>query len=176
MDALNRLTSKSDRGPAGTPGALRGCEALPSDNNIWRAGLPVLSGEKVTLRELKTSDAPSLFTMLTSEEVARFISPPPPSPEGFEQFIGSYLRRRAAGVACSYAVTLRGFDTAIGVFQIREIEQWFSTAEWGFAIGSPFWGTGVFRESAELLLDFAFERLGAHRLEARAAAYNGRAN
>jgi RimJ/RimL family protein N-acetyltransferase len=45
--------------------------------------------------------------------------------------------------------------------------QWFSTAEWGFAVGSAFWGTGVFRESAELLLAFAFETIGVHRLEAR---------
>ncbi|PYR28662.1 MAG: hypothetical protein DMF92_13690 [Acidobacteria bacterium] len=43
----------------------------------WQRGLPVLTGESVTLRELRTSDAPSLFAMLTSEEVSRFISPPP---------------------------------------------------------------------------------------------------
>src|SRR5207249_1114361 len=50
------------------------------------------------------------------------------------------------------------------------------TAEWGFAIGSPFWGTGVFQESAELVLEFTFETMGVHRLEARAAVLNGRGN
>jgi ribosomal-protein-serine acetyltransferase len=34
----------------------------------------------------------------------------------------------------------------------------------------------VFQEGAELALDFAFETLGAHRLEARAAIKNGRGN
>jgi ribosomal-protein-alanine N-acetyltransferase len=52
----------------------------------------------------------------------------------------------------------------------------FETAEWGFAIGSDFWGTGVFSDSAELVLEFAFETLGVHRLEARAAIQNGRGN
>ena len=60
------------------------------------------------------------------------------------------------------------------VFQVRELEPEFATAEWGFAIGSAFWGTGVFRASADLVLDFAFETLGVHRLEARAAVRNGR--
>jgi ribosomal-protein-alanine N-acetyltransferase len=71
-------------------------------------------------------------------------------------------------------VTLRGFDTAIGLFQVREMERGFGTAEWGFALGSAFWGTGLFQESAELVLEFAFETLGVHRLEARAALLNKR--
>src|SRR5207244_2493833 len=52
----------------------------------------------------------------------------------------------------------------------------FATAEWGFAIGSTFWGTGVFEDSAEVVLAFAFGFLGVHRLEARAAVVNGRGN
>lgn len=43
----------------------------------WQAALPVLGGNRVTLRDLQLSDAPSLLAMLTTEEVARFISPPP---------------------------------------------------------------------------------------------------
>jgi ribosomal-protein-alanine N-acetyltransferase len=133
----------------------------------WRQQLPTLAGDRVVLRELRTSDAPSLFALLTTEEVARFISPPPSTVEGFERFIAWTLRQRTAGTYACFAVTLKGFDTAIGIF---------GTAEWGFAIGSPFWGTGVFQEGAELLLEFAFETIGVHRLEARAATKNGRGN
>ena len=142
----------------------------------WRTGLPVLSGKRVALRELRMSDAASLFAMLTTEEVARFISPPPSTVEGFERFIAWTLRQRAAGTYVCFAVTLQGFDTAIGILQVRETEPGFNTAEWGFAIGSPFWGTGVFEESAELVLGFVFDTIGVHRLEARAAVRNGRGN
>ena len=148
-------------------------EVVSSD---WRDRLPVLSGTQVTLRELRTSDAASLFTMLTTEEVSRFISPPPSTVEGFGRFIGWTIRQRSAGSYACYAVTLKGFDTAIGIFQIRETEPGFGTAEWGFALGSAFWGTGVFQESAELVLEFAFDTIGVHRLEARAAVLNGRGN
>src|SRR5262245_61910967 len=149
-----------------TPQAQTTTAVVTSD---WRDRLPVLCGSQVTLRELRTSDAGSLFAMLTTEEVARFISPPPSTLEGFERFIAWTLRQRAAGTYACYAVTLKGFDTAIGIFQVRETEPSFGTAEWGFAIGSPFWGTGIFQEGAQLVLEFAFDTIGVHRLEARAA-------
>jgi RimJ/RimL family protein N-acetyltransferase len=148
--------------------------AVPSASPDWRQGLPVLAGRQVVLRELRASDAASLFALLTTEEVARFISPPPTTAEGFERFIAWTLRQRAAGAYVCFAVTVRGSDTAIGIFQVRELERGFGTAEWGFAIGLPFWGTGVFLEGAELVLEFTFETLRVHRLEARAALLNGR--
>ena len=142
----------------------------------WRGGLPLLRGDFVTARELRPSDAPSLYALLTAEEVARFVSPPPTAVDGFERFIDWTRRQRAAGTVACFAVTLRGFDTAIGIIQVRRLEPGFGTAEWGFMIGSAFWGTGVFEESARLVLDFVFDTLGVQRLEARAAELNGRGN
>lgn len=142
----------------------------------WRQSLPVLTGTMVTLRELRLSDAPSLLAMLSTEEVSRFISPPPTTVEGFERFIAWTHRERAAGNYVCFAVVPHGMDTAIGIFQVRQLEPGFATAEWGFAIGSAFWGTGVFVDAARMLVNFAFEVVGTHRLEARAAVANGRGN
>jgi len=142
----------------------------------WRQALPVLAGSMVTLRELRLSDAPSLLTMLSTEEVARFISPPPTTVEGFERFIAWTHRERAAGNYVCFAVVPHGMDCAIGIFQVRQLEPGFATAEWGFAIGSAFWGTGVFLDGARLVVNFAFDTIGTHRLEARAAVANGRGN
>jgi RimJ/RimL family protein N-acetyltransferase len=142
----------------------------------WRSGLPVLTGRRVTLRELHASDAASLFAMLTTEEVSRFISPPPTTVEGFERFIAWTIRMREFGTYACFAVTIDGGDTAIGIFQLRELEPGFATAEWGFAIGSEYWGCGHFIDGAELVVQFAFETVGVHRLEARASVKNGRGN
>src|SRR4029450_3441948 len=148
--------------------------AAPVVTSNWQQGLPTLAGEQVILRELRASDACSLHALLTTEEVSRFISPPPTTVEGFERFIAWALRQRAAGTYARYAVRGHGSDTAIGLFQVREMERGFGTAEWGFALGSSFWGTGLFQESAELVLEFVFDTLGVHRLEARAALLNKR--
>ena len=142
----------------------------------WKTGLPVLTGTRITLRELRVSDAPSLLAMLTTEEVSRFISPPPTTIEGFERFITWANRQREAGTYVCFAIVPHGMDTAVGLFQIRELEPGWGTAEWGFALGSAFWGTGMFAEGAQMVLEFAFETIGVHRLEARAAILNGRGN
>jgi [ribosomal protein S5]-alanine N-acetyltransferase len=142
----------------------------------WQRALPTLLGEQVVLRDLRSSDAASLFALLTTEEVSRFISPPPTDVQGFERFIAWAHRQRTAGTYVCFAVTLKGFDTAIGIFQVRQLDPNFNLAEWGFAIGSAFWGSGVFQDGAELVLDFVFGALGVKRLEARAAVANGRGN
>jgi RimJ/RimL family protein N-acetyltransferase len=142
----------------------------------WRQTLPLLNGSRVHLRELRLSDAASLLAMLTTEEVTRFISPPPTTIAGFERFIKWTESQRGAGTYVCFAVCLDEGDSAIGIFQVRQLDASFDTAEWGFAIGSAFWGTGIFCESAVLVLDFVFNTLGVRRLEARAAVQNGRGN
>ncbi len=142
----------------------------------WRQALPVLTGSMVTLRELRLSDAPSLLATLATDEVARFISPPPTTVHGFERFIAWTHRERAAGHYVCFGVVPHGMDAAIGIVQVRQMEPGFATAEWGFAIGSAFWGTGSFIDAAKMVVDFTFDVIGAHRLEARAAVANGRGN
>jgi RimJ/RimL family protein N-acetyltransferase len=140
----------------------------------WRDGLPVLSGSMITLRELRADDAKDLLASLGTAEVTRLISPPPPTVDGFEKFIAWTNRQRVAGRSIAYGVTLRGSDTVIGLLQVRSLTTGFDIAEWGFAIGSDFWGTGIFMDAAQLVLDFAFDVLGVRRLEAKAAVKNGR--
>ena len=156
-----------------TPSTSAASATTTSD---WRQSVPVLTGGLATLRELEVSDAASLCELLTTEEVARFISPPPTTVEGFERFIAWARRERERGTYVCFAVVPHGLTTAVGLFQIRQLEAGFATAEWGFALGSGFWGTGTFMAGAELAVEFAFATLGVRRLEARAAILNGRGN
>ena len=154
----------------------RAVDVSSSRMTDWRQALPMLSNGVLTLRELRMADAEALLELLTSEEVSRFISPPPTTVEGFERFIAWAQRERSAGRYICFAVVPDGMDTAIGIFQVRQLDPTFTTAEWGFAIGRAFWGSGVFASAARLTIDFSFETVGIHRLEARAAVANGRGN
>jgi len=142
----------------------------------WTTGLPVLKGRRLMLRELVTTDALSLLSMLSTEEVAKFISPPPTTPQGFERFIAWAERERKAGNQFTFGMVPEGCDHAVGLVQVRAIAPRFAVAEWGFAVGSPFWGTGLFLASARMTLDFAFQNTAVNRLEARAVVQNGRGN
>ena len=150
--------------------------ATGATTSDWRNGLPVLAGSNFTLRELRSEDAASLLAMLSTEEVARFISPPPTTVEGFERFIAWTHRERLAGSYICFGIVPKGMEQAVGLFQLRSLEPGFASCEWGFAIGSSYWGTGVFPEAARLVINFAVDVIGAQRLEARAAVANGRGN
>ncbi len=152
--------------------------STPSRNRAvtWRGGLPTLVGGDVTLRELREADAASLLKHLTNPSVLKYISAPPSSTDGFKRFIRWTRAERRAGTHLCFGIVPPGQTSAVGVVQIWPLERRFATAEWGFALGEMFWGTGVFVEAAHLLLQFAFETLDVARLEARAVDGNDRGN
>jgi [ribosomal protein S5]-alanine N-acetyltransferase len=160
---------------AGHAAAVLAEAACAAPEIDWRRSLPVLSGSLITLRELRLSDAASLLARLSSVEVCRFIQPPPTTIDGFERLIAGTYRERAAGRYACYGIVPHRMRTAVGIFQLRQLEAGFRRAEWGFALGAEFWGSGMFRDGARLIVDFAFGVLGARRLEARVVVGNDRA-
>ncbi len=142
----------------------------------WWKEVPVLKGPGLRLREVRLEDVDALFELLTDPTVSRYISPPPPSAAAFEGFITWAHRQRRAGNCICYAIVPDGLTHAVGLFQIRRLDPDFKIAEWGFALGASFWGTGIFQEAATLVAEFVFREIGVHRLEARAVTANGRGN
>ncbi|HXH05620.1 MAG TPA: GNAT family protein [Vicinamibacterales bacterium] len=168
--------------------------AAPRSASAHRAGirralrraLPVLASADVVLREPVASDARSLARHLGAADVQRYLPPGPSTEAEFRRFIRWAVRERKGGRHLTFALVVpagsRFADRsappgrAVGLFQLWPLDPAFETVELGFALGRAFWGTGLFQEAARLLVDFAVERLGVGRLEARAAADNARGN
>ena len=143
----------------------------------WREQLPCLAGNLLDLREIAYCDASSLLCLITEDPYVRqYISSPPPSIEAYEGFVAWCHRKRAEGTSVCFAIVPHGLRQAVGMFQVRSLDEKFLSAEWGFVLGSAFWSTGVFEEAAALVADFAFGTLHVQRLEARAATVNKRGN
>src|ERR1700694_393391 len=94
----------------------------------------------------------------------------------FEGFIAWAQRERSLANSVGFGIVPHGLHAAIGIIQVRAMKPTFFVAEWGFALGSAFWSTGVFPEAAALVAQFAFGTLHVHRLEGRVATANGRGN
>ena len=149
---------------------------MPPAPADWRAGLPDLRGERLLLRELRPSDAASLFKELDHPDVRRFMWTPPPNVAAFERFIDWSYTERAEGKYICYGIVPQGEEHAVGVFELRQIQPGFFRGELGFVMAPRLWGTGAFSEGAGLLLDFGFTVVKIHRVEARAAVDNDRGN
>ena len=138
--------------------------------------LPRLSDATVTLRELTAADAPSLLEHLANPGVLAHVAPGPQSVTAFQDFIRWTRLQRAHGRRICYGIVPPGGRHPVGIIQLWPVESGFSIAEWGFAMGRGYWGTGLFMAAATLLLRFVFETMAVTRLEARAEVHNERGN
>jgi ribosomal-protein-alanine N-acetyltransferase len=141
-----------------------------------RPALPFLSADGVTVRGLMHEDAEPFFSLLSAEPVTRFLMPPPGSVERFSKFIEWARTQEQTGKQLCFALVPGQTGAAAGLIQVRQMEPGFSIAEWGFCVGHQFWGTGLFRVGAKLVLDYLFNTVGVRRLEARTIVNNVRAN
>lgn len=147
-----------------------------TNSTHWRAGLPILRNGRVYLRELQPSDAPALYGIAHLPEVARHSWPAPPNVAAFEQYIEWASAERASGKYVSYGIVPTGGSAAVGLFELRPLQPHFFRAELGVLIDPSHWGSGVFSSAASLLVRFAFDVIGVHRIEARTNVDNARGN
>src|SRR5687767_11742419 len=147
-------------------------------SNEWREALPVYRSDTLTLREVEDADATSLARHLASEEVTRFISPPPRTLAALEQWIARARARRAEGARACFAIVPANSSNAGGFIQLWRLERAGDASVWrlGFVLGREFWGTGIFHEAARAALTISFDKWQAARVEATCLVENGRAN
>jgi len=142
----------------------------------WRTELPTLVGRAVTLREPASQDLGSLVDLLSLNDATRFGLEESVSEVSVQELIDRVARERANGVSFTYAITLTGTRSLIGLLQVRSLDPAFEAAEWECTIAPSSRGSGVFVDAARLVGSFAFGTLKSHRLEARVLVQNGRAN
>ena len=142
----------------------------------WPSELPMLTGKLVTLREPTAADLRPLIDLRSITDATSF-GIDEPSPElAMQQLIDRAGRERSSGTAFTYVVTISSSRAVVGLVQTRQIDLSWESAEWECTIAPSWRGTGVFLETARLVGSFAFGSVGVHRLEARVALQNGRAN
>jgi RimJ/RimL family protein N-acetyltransferase len=142
----------------------------------WTTELPTLAGRSVVLRELEPQDLRPTIDLLMLNDATRFGVDEPVADVSAQQLIERAPRDRAAGLGFTYAITLAGARTFVGLVQVRQLDPAFEAAEWECTLAPSSRGTGIFLDAVRLVGSFAFGTLGTHRLETRVLLQNGRAN
>jgi RimJ/RimL family protein N-acetyltransferase len=143
--------------------------------NRWTDRVPLLHGDLTTIREVDASDVHTLFTLFSDPAVTAYMAPPPPTLAKFAGFVEWSHQQRAQGRGVCFGIVPDGMTAAVGILQVR-LDPPLAEAEWGFVLSAHFWSTGVFADSANVLVDFAFTTLHVKHLEARIALRNRRAH
>jgi ribosomal-protein-alanine N-acetyltransferase len=156
--------------------AVRAIDAAPPTSPDWWQGLPLLQGERVSLRELRASDAPTLYDTVRIPDVSQQMWPPPETLEAVERFIERTQVKRELGQYICFGVVPGGQADIAGLFELRPLQPRFYRIELGYFLHPTWWGTGVFSEAARLITDFSFDVLNSQRIEMRVSVENPRGN
>lgn len=129
--------------------------------------LPVIETERLRLRMLTDKDVPGIFEIFSDPEVMRYWSSEPMTRvDDAAQLLGEIRSGFNSRTLFEWGVAQREDDAVIGTCTLFHIDLRNRRAEIGYALRSSHWGRGLMVEAVGALINFAFDTLVLHRLEA----------
>ena len=125
--------------------------------------LPVINGEKISLRPITREDTGRIVAWRNNPEVMKnFIFRQPFTRELHENWLATKVD---TGKVIQYIVVDKETGRSVGSVYFRDIDPENESAEYGIFIGDDsFRGQGIGTETAKLFTDFALDVLGVHRV------------
>lgn len=128
---------------------------------------PVLTTDRLVLRQIEATDADALFEMFSDEETMKFNGHPRQQSiaETYE-WLTVIQERYDRREAIRWGITLHGIDRVIGTCSFHRFGPGFHRVEAGYELNRAFWGQGIMREAMAAVLTYGFDDLEVHRIEA----------
>lgn len=133
---------------------------------------PVLTTERLVLRELRFEDAPDVLIFRGDPVVQRFNGPVYQSVEEAEACIKRAHEEYATEAGITWAVTLRDSAIVVGMFSFHHWSKRHRRAEVGYDLGRAYWGQGIASEALRAIIRFGFERMNLNYIYAGTIADN----
>ncbi|MCM3122801.1 GNAT family protein [Mesobacillus sp. AQ2] len=128
---------------------------------------PVLETARLVLRKVIKDDASSIFKYLSNEEVMKYY--------GLEPFksindaldeISWYQSIHNARTGIRWGITLKEQGVVIGSCGFHNIVSKHFRSEIGFELSQELWGKGIAAEAVEAIINYGFQHMNFHRIEA----------
>lgn len=136
--------------------------------------VPDLCTQRLRLRRIVAGDLPAWAEIWNSPDVMRYLIDFETMPDDSEvwsiiEWAGRIFRQKTG---IRWAVTLKPSDRMIGSCGFHLYDPRNRNLEIGYELRHDFWRQGIMSEAVDALLQFCFERLAAHRVEANVAVGN----
>jgi ribosomal-protein-alanine N-acetyltransferase len=130
---------------------------------------PTLTTDRLTLRPFVPDDAWDVERLAGMRQVAdTTLNIPHPYPVGAATaWIESQAPMLEAGTGVTFAIVETKTSQLVGAIGLMHIAREHRRAEVGYWIAPDRWNNGYATEATCRVLDFGFESLGLHRIEAR---------
>ena len=130
---------------------------------------PILETKRLKLRQIVAADAHSWAEALNHPDVMRYLIDFEQDTVDLDDVYGiiqwaDNIFEQKTGLR--WAITLKPDDTMIGSCGFHLYNQAQRCAEVGYELHQLYWRQGIMKEALGAILDFCFQRLNLHRVEA----------
>src|ERR1043166_6626311 len=141
------------------------CPLLQSRSKMTAEKLPVINTSRLSLRAISAADLDDFYAIYSNPEVMRYWSTPPlPNRDGARELIENIVRDVERHEILKWGIALDG--RLIGSVTLFHMELTQRRAEIGYALGRAYWGNGFMGEALTAVINYAFDSLNLHRIEA----------
>jgi ribosomal-protein-alanine N-acetyltransferase len=135
---------------------------------------PKLITERFILRQIIQSDQPKIFEGLSHPDVIRYYGVTYQTFEETSKQMNWYNQSIKDKTGIWWAINYKDNDELIGACGFNNINVNNKKAELGYWLLTKNWGNGIINEVLPYIIEYAFETLKLHRLEAVVESLNSR--
>src|SRR5215218_1634995 len=128
---------------------------------------PVLKTERLTLRQLVSSDDNEIFALRSDGNVNKYLDrKPSKSIDDARNFIQAINENIQMNDSIYWAITLNATDKLIGTICLFDFSSDNLKAEIGYELLPDFQGKGIMQEATSKVIQFGFQHVGLASIEA----------
>ncbi|MBK0402472.1 GNAT family N-acetyltransferase [Adhaeribacter sp. BT258] len=126
-----------------------------------------LHTERLLLREVQETDAPEIFIFRSDDRIMQYLDREKLNSETEAlEFIGKYKKAIHENEGINWGICLKDSDKLIGTIGLWRFIKANHRAEIGYSLHPDFWNKGLMREAMQAVLDYGFQTLKLHSIEA----------
>jgi ribosomal-protein-alanine N-acetyltransferase len=128
---------------------------------------PVLKTERLTLRQLISSDDKEIFALRSDGNVNKYLDRKPgKSIDEAKDFIRNINENVQRNDSVYWAITLNGTGKLIGTICLFDFSNNNLKAEIGYELLPGFQGKGIMQEATSKVIEYGIQHIGLHSIEA----------
>lgn len=128
---------------------------------------PILTTERLTLRQLVITDEQEIFTLRSDSEINKYLDRPISNTiDDAKKFINKVNEGISNNDSLYWAITLNNKNTLVGTICLFSFSDEGDKCEIGYELLTNFQGQGIMNEAIEKVIDYTFSVTKVRKIEA----------
>lgn len=132
-------------------------------------GTKTIETKRLILRKFEINDASNMFDNWANDpEVCKFLSwEPHGNIEVTKNLLFSWIEAYQSNKTYNWAMVLKETNQVIGSLSVISLSQKHQNCELGYCMSKIYWNQGIMTEAVTAIIDFLFNEVEVHRIQAK---------